>query len=120
MQSRDIAQGVDKESDEEQGAGDQGLMFGYANNETDVLMPAPITYSHRLVRELAKLRKNNDVNWLRPDAKSQITFRYDSGKIHSVDVIVISTQHSPDVSQKEIKEYVYEKVIKNILPRNNI
>ncbi|MEL0102783.1 MAG: methionine adenosyltransferase [Gammaproteobacteria bacterium] len=116
LQSRDIAQGVDKESDEEQGAGDQGLMFGYANNETDVLMPAPITYSHRLVRELAKLRKNNDVNWLRPDAKSQITFRYDSGKVHSVDTIVISTQHSPDVSQKEIKEYVYEKVIKNILP----
>ena len=116
LQSRDIAQGVDKESDEEQGAGDQGLMFGYAKNETDVLMPAPITYSHRLVRELAKLRKNNDVNWLRPDAKSQITFRYDSGKVHSVDTIVISTQHSPDVSQKEIKEYVYEKVIKNILP----
>ena len=116
LQSRDIAQGVDKESDEEQGAGDQGLMFGYANNETDVLMPAPITYSHRLVRELAKLRKNNDVNWLRPDAKSQITFRYESGKVHSVDTIVISTQHSPDVSQKEIKEYVYEKVIKNILP----
>jgi S-adenosylmethionine synthetase len=116
LQSRDIAQGVEKESDEELGAGDEGLMFGYANNETDVLMPAPITYSHRLVRELAKLRKNNDVNWLRPDAKSQITFRYDSGKVHSVDTIVISTQHSPDVSQKEIKEYVYEKVIKNILP----
>ena len=116
LQSRDIAQGVDKESDEEQGAGDQGLMFGYANNETDVLMPAPITYSHRLVHELAKLRKNKDVNWLRPDAKSQITFRYDSGKVHSVDTIVVSTQHSPDVSQKEIKEYVYERVIKNILP----
>ena len=120
LQSRDIAQGVDKENDEDQGAGDQGLMFGYANNETDVLMPAPITYSHRLVRELAKLRKNNDVNWLRPDAKSQITFRYDSGKIHSVDTIVISTQHSSDVSQKDIKEYVQEKVIKNILPREYI
>jgi len=116
LQSRDIAQGVDKESDEEQGAGDQGLMFGYANNETDVLMPAPITYSHRLVRELAKLRKNNDVNWLRPDAKSQITFKYDSGKVKSVDTIVISTQHSPDISQNEIKDYINDCVIKDVIP----
>ena len=118
LQSRDIAQGVDRDNDEEQGAGDQGLMFGYANNETDVLMPAPITYSHRLVHKLATLRKAKDVDWLRPDAKSQVTFKYDSGKIHSIDTIVISTQHSPSVSQKDIKEYVYDKVIKEVLPSN--
>ena len=118
LQSRDIAQGVDRDNDEEQGAGDQGLMFGYANNETDVLMPAPITYSHRLVHKLAALRKAKDVDWLRPDAKSQVTFKYDSGKIHSIDTIVISTQHSPSVSQKDIKEYVYDKVIKEVLPSN--
>ena len=118
LQSQDIAQGVDRDDDEEQGAGDQGLMFGYANNETDVLMPAPITYSHRLVHKLATLRKAKDVDWLRPDAKSQVTFKYDSGKIHSIDTIVISTQHSPSVSQKDIKEYVYDKVIKEVLPSN--
>jgi len=118
LQSQDIAQGVDRDNDEEQGAGDQGLMFGYANNETDVLMPAPITYSHRLVHKLATLRKAKDVDWLRPDAKSQVTFKYDSGKIHSIDTIVISTQHSPSVSQKDIKEYVYDKVIKEVLPSN--
>ena len=118
LQSQDIAQGVDRDNDEEQGAGDQGLMFGYANNETDVLMPAPITYSHRLVHKLAALRKAKDVDWLRPDAKSQVTFKYDSGKIHSIDTIVISTQHSPSVSQKYIKEYVYDKVIKEVLPSN--
>ena len=118
LQSQDIAQGVDRDNDEEQGAGDQGLMFGYANNETDVLMPAPITYSHRLVHKLAELRKAKDVDWLRPDAKSQVTFKYDSGKIHSIDTIVISTQHSPSVSQKDIKEYVYDKVIKEVLPSN--
>ena len=116
LQSADIAQGVDRENDELQGAGDQGLMFGYANNETDVLMPAPITYAHRLVHKLASLRKEKDVKWLRPDAKSQVTFKYQSGKIHSIDTVVISTQHSPDVSQKDIKEYVYEKVIKELLP----
>tara|TARA_B100000767_G_scaffold3810_1_gene3613 strand:+ start:1182 stop:2348 length:1167 start_codon:yes stop_codon:yes gene_type:complete len=118
LQSQDIAQGVDRDNDEEQGAGDQGLMFGYANNETDVLMPAPITYSHRLVQKLAALRKAKDVDWLRPDAKSQVTFKYDSGKIHSIDTIVISTQHSPSVSQKYIKEYIYDKVIKQVLPSN--
>ncbi len=118
LQSQDIAQGVDRDNDEEQGAGDQGLMFGYANNETDVLMPAPITYSHRLVQKLAALRKAKDVDWLRPDAKSQVTFKYDSGKIHSIDTIVISTQHSPSVSQKYIKEYIYDKVIKEVLPSN--
>ena len=116
LQSADIAQGVDRQNEEDQGAGDQGLMFGYANNETDVLMPAPITYSHRLVQKLAELRKGNDVDWLRPDAKSQVTIKYDSGKIHSIDTIVISTQHSPDISQKEIQEYVHENVIKKVLP----
>ena len=118
IQSKDIAQGVDKQNDEEQGAGDQGLMFGYANNETDVLMPAPITFSHRLVQKLAELRKVKDVSWLRPDAKSQVTFKYDKGKVHSIDTIVVSTQHSPEISQKEIKEYVIETVIKNVLPKN--
>ncbi len=116
LQSTDIAQGVDRNNDEDQGAGDQGLMFGYANNDTDVLMPAPITYSHRLVHELARLRKNKDVDWLRPDAKSQVTFKYDANKIHSIDTIVISTQHSPEVSQKDIKDYVHEQVIKKVLP----
>ena len=116
LQSQDIAQGVDRDNEEEQGAGDQGLMFGYANNETDVLMPAPITYSHRLVHKLAALRKAKDVDWLRPDAKSQVTFKYDSGKIHSIDTIVISTQHSPNISQKNIQDYIYDKVIKEVLP----
>jgi S-adenosylmethionine synthetase len=116
LQSTDIAQGVDRDNNEDQGAGDQGLMFGYANNETDVLMPAPITYSHRLVHKLATLRKSKDVNWLRPDAKSQITFKYDSGKIKSVDTIVISTQHSPDISQNEIKDYINDCVIKDVIP----
>ena len=116
LQSVDIAQGVDRQSDEDKGAGDQGLMFGYANNETDVLMPAPITYSHRLVHKLAQLRKENDVKWLRPDAKSQVTFKYESGKVHSIDTIVLSTQHSPDVSQKEIQDYIKESVIEKVLP----
>ena len=116
LQSADIAQGVDRQSDEDQGAGDQGLMFGYANNETDVLMPAPITYSHRLVHKLAQLRKENDVKWLRPDAKSQVTFKYESGKVHSIDTIVLSTQHSHDISQKEIQDYIKESVIEKVLP----
>jgi len=118
IQSKDIAQGIDKEIDEDQGAGDQGLMFGYANNETDVLMPAPITYSHRLVYQLSLMRKQKDVDWLRPDAKSQITFKYENEKLHSADTIVISTQHSPDVKQKEIQQYVYEKVIQEVLPKS--
>ena len=116
IQSKDIALGVDRQSDEDQGAGDQGLMFGYANNETDVLMPAPITYSHRLVHKLAQLRKENDVKWLRPDAKSQVTFKYESGKVHSINTIVLSTQHSTDVSQTEIQDYVKEAVIEKVLP----
>jgi len=116
IQSKDIALGVDRQSDEDQGAGDQGLMFGYANNETDVLMPAPITYSHRLVHKLAQLRKEDDVKWLRPDAKSQVTFKYESGKVHSIDTIVLSTQHSTDVSQTEIQDYIKEAVIEKVLP----
>ena len=118
LQSKDIAQGVDRQNDEDQGAGDQGLMFGYANDETDVLMPAPITYSHRLVHKLAELRKAKDVTWLRPDAKSQVTFKYINDKVDSIDTIVVSTQHSPDVNQNEIKEYVVEEVISKVLPKN--
>ena len=116
LQSKDIAQGVDRQNDEDQGAGDQGLMFGYANDETDVLMPAPITYSHRLVQKLADLRKAKSVSWLRPDAKSQVTFKYINDEVSSIDTIVVSTQHSPDVNQNEIKEYVIEEVIKKVLP----
>ena len=116
LQSKDIAQGVDRQNDEDQGAGDQGLMFGYANDETDVLMPAPITYSNRLVQKLADLRKARSVSWLRPDAKSQVTFRYINDEVNSIDTIVVSTQHSPDVNQNEIKEYVIEEVIKRVLP----
>ena len=101
MQSLDIAQGVDRKNNEDQGAGDQGLMFGYANNETDVFMPAPITYSHRLVHKLAQLRKVEDVKWLRPDAKSQVTFKYESGKIHSIDTIVVSTQNHFSIFQSQ-------------------
>ncbi|MEJ6514555.1 MAG: methionine adenosyltransferase, partial [Pseudomonadales bacterium] len=115
-QSPDIAMGVDEAADHEQGAGDQGLMFGYATNETDVLMPAPIDFSHRLVKRQADVRKSGLLSFLRPDAKSQVTFKYQSGKAQSIDTVVISTQHSPDVSQKDIKEYVYEKVIKEVLP----
>ena len=118
LQSKDIAQGVDRQNDEDQGAGDQGLMFGYANDETEVLMPAPITYSHRLVHKLAELRKAKDVAWLRPDAKSQVTFKYIDDQVDSIDTIVVSTQHSPDVNQNEIKEYVVEEVISKVLPKN--
>lgn len=117
-QSPDIAQGVDKSIKEEQGAGDQGLMFGYASNETDVLMPAPITYAHRLVMQQAKLRKTNKLPWLRPDAKSQITFRYINGKPTSVDAIVLSTQHDPDIKQNDLIEAVIEEIIKPTLPAN--
>ncbi|MEO1899408.1 MAG: S-adenosylmethionine synthetase N-terminal domain-containing protein, partial [Methylococcales bacterium] len=99
-QSADIAMGVDDSEDHEQGAGDQGLMFGYASNETDVLMPAPLTYSHRLVERQAKIRKNNTLPWLRPDAKSQITFRYENHKPVAIDAVVLSTQHAPDIGGK--------------------
>jgi len=115
-QSPDIAMGVNHRADHEQGAGDQGLMFGYATNETDVLMPAPITYSHRLVKKLADLRKQKILNWLRPDAKSQLTIRYEKSKPVGVEAVVISTQHAPEVSQAEIQEAVMEEVIKKVLP----
>ena len=115
-QSEHIAMGVDRERDEEQGAGDQGLMFGYATNETDVLMPAPITYSHRLVRQQAKVRKDGTLPWLRPDAKSQVTFTYEDHKPVSIDAVVLSTQHSADVSNDDIRDGVMEEIIKPILP----
>lgn len=115
-QSPDISQGVDDSADHEQGAGDQGLMFGYASNETDVLMPAPITYSHRLVKRQADVRKSGTLPWLRPDAKSQITFRYENHKPVGIDAVVLSTQHSPDISQKDLHEAVMEEVIKPVLP----
>lgn len=114
-QSVDIAQGVDRDTEESQGAGDQGLMFGYASNETDVLMPAPITYAHRLVKRQAELRKSGELSWLRPDAKSQITFRYEDNQPTSIDAVVLSTQHSPEISQKDLKEAVLEQIIKPVL-----
>jgi S-adenosylmethionine synthetase len=115
-QSPDIAQGVDRESDEAQGAGDQGLMFGYATNETDVLMPAPITYSHRLVRRQAEVRKNGTLPWLRPDAKSQVTFVYEDDKPVAIDAVVLSTQHHADVSLSDLRDGVMEEIIKPIIP----
>lgn len=115
-QSPDIAQGVDRKSAEEQGAGDQGLMFGYANNETDVLMPAPITYSHRLVQRQAEVRKNGTLSWLRPDAKSQVTLKYREGKPVGIDAVVLSTQHSPEIALPELQEAVMETILKPVLP----
>jgi S-adenosylmethionine synthetase len=115
-QSSDIAMGVDRETPEDQGAGDQGLMFGYASNETDVLMPAPITYAHRLVKRQAEVRKNGTLPWLRPDAKSQVSFIYEDGKPVGIDAVVLSTQHNPEVSQADIKEAVMEFIIKPTLP----
>ncbi len=116
-QSPDIAMGVDESSEHEQGAGDQGLMFGYASNETDVLMPAPITYAHRLVKRQAEVRKHGILPWLRPDAKSQITFRYDDGEIAGIDAVVLSTQHAPDISQKDLQEAVMDEIINKVLPK---
>ena len=115
-QSSDIAMGVDVADDKDLGAGDQGLMFGYATNETAVLMPAPIFYAHRLVERQAYLRKSNVLPWLRPDAKSQVTLRYENGKPVAVDAVVLSTQHSPSVSQADIREAVREEIIKHVLP----
>ena len=115
-QSADIAMGVDEKDAKELGAGDQGLMFGYATNETSVLMPAPIFYAHRLVEKQAQLRKSGALSWLRPDAKSQVTLRYENGKPVAVDAVVLSTQHSPNVKQSEIHEAVRELIIKNVLP----
>lgn len=115
-QSPDINQGVDKADPKEQGAGDQGIMFGYATNETDVLMPAPITYSHRLVEKQAEVRKNGTLPWLRPDAKSQVTFQYDQGKIVGIDAVVLSTQHCDTISTPDLREAVMETIIKPVLP----
>ena len=115
-QSGDIAMGVDRDNPEEQGAGDQGLMFGYATNETDVLMPAPVTYAHRLVKRQAEVRKHGVLPWLRPDAKSQVTFRYENCRPVSISDVVLSTQHDPSVSQEDIREAVMENIILPILP----
>ena len=115
-QSPDIAQGVNRGAPEEQGAGDQGLMFGYASNETDALMPAPIMYAHRLVERQAEVRKSGELAWLRPDAKSQVTFRYEDDRPVSVDAVVLSTQHDPDISQNDLQEAVMESIIKPVLP----
>ena len=115
-QSVDINQGVDRAKPEDQGAGDQGLMFGYATNETPTLMPAPVYYSHRLVERQAQLRKDGVLPWLRPDAKSQVTLRYEDGKPVAVDAVVLSTQHNPEVSQEDIREAVLENIIKHVLP----
>ena len=116
-QSEDIALGVDEASNHEQGAGDQGLMFGYASNETDVLMPAPITYAHRLVKRQAELRKKGILPWLRPDAKSQVTIHYRDHKPIGVDTVVLSTQHDPDISQATLVDAVIEEIIKPVLPK---
>lgn len=115
-QSVDIAQGVDREKTEEQGAGDQGLMFGYACNETSGLMPAPIFYAHELVKRQSQLRKEGALKWLRPDAKSQITFRYVNNKPVGVQTVVLSTQHHPDISHADLQEAVIEEIIKPVLP----
>ena len=115
-QSPDINQGVDKADPKEQGAGDQGIMFGYATNETSVLMPAPITYAHRLMQRQAEVRKNGTLPWLRPDAKSQVTFKYDNNQIVGIDAVVLSTQHSDSISTADLREGVMEEIIKPILP----
>jgi len=116
-QSADIAMGVDEDENHEQGAGDQGLMFGYASNETDVLMPAPITYAHLLVKRQAEVRKNKTLPWLRPDAKSQITFRYENNKPVAIDAVVLSTQHSPEINNKALHEAVMDEIILPVLPK---
>jgi S-adenosylmethionine synthetase len=115
-QSADIARGVDETNSHEQGAGDQGLMFGYASNETDVYMPAPITYAHRLMQKQAQLRKSGRLGWLRPDAKSQVTIRYEDNKPASIDTVVLSTQHAPEIPQAELVEAVIEEIIKPTFP----
>ncbi len=115
-QSHDIAIGVDATENKEQGAGDQGLMFGYASNETDVLMPAPITYAHRLMRRQAQLRKHGVLPWLRPDAKSQVTIRYEGGKPVAVDAVVISTQHAASIAHADLREAVIEEIIRPVIP----
>ena len=115
-QSPEIGQGVDRESPEEQGAGDQGLMFGYASDETDVLMPAPIHYSHKLVQRQSEVRKDGTLPWLRPDAKSQVTFAYKDGKPVRIDAVVLSTQHAASISQADVRKAVMEHIITPVLP----
>ena len=115
-QSSDINQGVDRENPLDQGAGDQGIMFGYATNETDVFMPAAITYAHRLMERQAQVRKSGKLDWLRPDAKSQLTFKYEDHKIVGIDAVVLSTQHAETISQKDLHEGVMEEIIKPVLP----
>jgi S-adenosylmethionine synthetase len=115
-QSPDINQGVDRTKPEEQGAGDQGLMFGYATNETENFMPAPVDFSHQLVKRQAEVRKSGELPWLRPDAKSQLTFAYEDNKIVGIDAIVLSTQHDESVDLKTLQEGVMETIIKPILP----
>lgn len=115
-QSADIAQGVDRADELEQGAGDQGMMFGYATNETEELMPMPISLAHRLMRRQADVRRSGRLPWLRPDAKSQVTVRYEDGKAIGIDAVVLSTQHSPEVEYKRLKEAVIEEIIKPVLP----
>jgi S-adenosylmethionine synthetase len=115
-QSPDIAQGVDRKDERKQGAGDQGLMFGYATNETDVLMPAPITLAHRLVKRQAQVRKNGKLPWLRPDAKSQVTLRYENDEPVGLEAVVLSTQHSDDIATKQLREAVMEEILKPVLP----
>jgi S-adenosylmethionine synthetase len=116
QQSPDIKMGVDRQDKKKQGAGDQGLMFGYASNETEVLMPAPIYYSHRLVEKQANILKEGKAKWLRPDAKSQVTFLYENGNPVSVDTIVLSTQHDDTINLKQIEEFVVEEIIKPTIP----
>ncbi|MGL9769688.1 MAG: methionine adenosyltransferase [Sodalis sp. (in: enterobacteria)] len=115
-QSPDINQGVDRNVPLEQGAGDQGLMFGYATNETDALMPAPITYAHRLMERQSQVRKNGTLPWLCPDAKSQVTFAYDNSKVVGIDAVVLSTQHTEDITLPQLKEAVMEEIINPVLP----
>jgi len=115
-QSVDIARGVDREQRKKQGAGDQGLMFGYATNETDVFMPAPITLAHRLVKQQSVVRKSGEIDWLRPDAKSQVTFRYENDRPVAIDAVVLSTQHGPDVTESDLREAVMEHILKPVLP----
>jgi S-adenosylmethionine synthetase len=121
-QSPDIAQGVDRASDDylNQGAGDQGLMFGYACRETDTLMPLPIYLSHRIVERQSQLRRDGRLNWLRPDAKSQVTIKYVDDQPYSIDTVVLSTQHSPDITLEQIREAVIEEIIKPVLPKELI
>ena len=115
-QSSDIAMGVDESSEHEQGAGDQGLMFGYASTETEVLMPAPITYAHRLVKRQSEVRKSGTLPWLRPDAKSQVTFQYENDKPVGIEAVVLSTQHDPDIDYKSLREAVMDEIIKPVIP----